>query len=1592
MNYSKKLKEKQKKILLGGTLSVLIIIMLILVIKLAGFSTPINTLANIKNYISKVFSGDQINLVDNSISDDTTGRLENTDTETYIYTAQDFVGFRDDVNEGNSYAGKTVYLMNDIDLSEFCSEESGNSFEPIGTYVDEAENAVYFSGIFDGNYHTIDNLYMNSSSYQCMGIFTQTTENAIVKNLVLSNICIKNTYSSQIISRTGGIVGFSYGTILNCGIESGTINATYTGTNGERTCVAGISGTTVSKISGCYNRAQISGIGLSGGTNNELYVAGIAGFVEGNCYIEDCYNAGEIKGTSMGNVLGGIIGRSNATSGAIMKNLYNSGEIISNGTGLAIGGIKGMNEESATINLSNCYYLENTAIYVEYYWNGRGYVPGSQSGITNAETLKTYASTLGPAFENDDWNINGGYPILWWEAPTVELNKKQAYINKGAGLQLSIEGVKCVHQIEDLQNISVADFDWESSNKDVATVNSNALVTGVSEGYTTIYGKYNDEQGRELYTECTVYVAGEGQIATPQIETGENFTTILKADGTVWTIGNNASGQLGVGEQGEDIFDVGEGTAEAKQVKINENDYLTNVVKIAVGSKHVLALTKNGEVYSWGDNTYGQLGRTIENSADQNLEAEDTSENSTEQDALYAIKVSGEGGTGTLSKIVDISAGNQGSSAVNEFGWVYAWGNGTNGEMGNGTTTATNNFPVKTVLNTGITVSTGAGHNVAISQSGKAFAWGRNTNGELGIGSTENSTTVLRIANKITEISASGHQTILKDIEGKVYGAGQNDLGQLGIETVGNITNITEINIGAISNPPTEETDQSTLGTTIALENSADNSNVPTVKYIKAGATTTTILLDNGTIYTVGTNTNGELGNGDNTNSSEFVTGMRNCTGTLNKTVTDDTLPKQLEDVLIMGRSNGETESLNTAVILKNGDIYTTGSNESGQIGNNTKISTTYYERMAYARLEYENKTVELDKNEQYQIERDKLKYVQNVENVYDNPESLTVGQNLKYTVYDETYATVDGNGKITSKEGVSGSTKLKIEDLDNGYETYIVVIVCKLENTDTVTYIYDAQDLIEFRDSVNAGNSYAGKTVHVMADIDLIDVCSPTIGSFEPIGVSTDEKGTTIYISFAGTFDGNYHTISNLYMNSGKYNKEALFLANAKNSVIQNLILSDIYIKNTFSVHDTSTVVAGISIENNGTIQNCGIESGTIFAKRTAEVSGSLYRHAMATGIAVFSYGEINSCYNKANIIVENVVTTKGASNAAGILGQAGYGNRVLNCYNTGKITATANYNMISGIIADTWDYGDGNIISNCYNIGTLQNGGGTNVYKAGIKGRGSNGGIPSNCYCVTENVYSYNYNNMKSYSTAGVVAKEKIKDLAPTLGSAYENDDWGINDGYPILWWQAPTVELNKKQAYIEEGEETQLNIVKNDTVVEILGTDVNVQDFDWTSSNEDIATVDSDAKIRGLKEGYTTIYGKYTSDEGKELYAMCIVNVAPKDEKAMSQIETGENITAILKPDGTVWTIGNNANGELGIGEQGGDIFDVGERIAEAKQVKINENDYLTDVVKIAVGSKHILALTKNEEVYAWGDNTYGQLGRSERNSRKRKQFRF
>lgn len=141
-------------------------------------------------------------------------------------------------------------------------------------------------------------------------------------------------------------------------------------------------------------------------------------------------------------------------------------------------------------------------------------------------------------------------------------------------------------------------------------------------------------------------------------------------------------------------------------------------------------------------------------------------------------------------------------------------------------------------------------------------------------------------------------------------------------------------------------------------------------------------------------------------------------------------------------------------------------------------------------------------------------------------------------------------------------------------------------------------------------------------------------------------------------------------------------------------------------------------------------------------------------------------------------------------------------------------------------------------------------------------------------------------------------------------------------------------------------------------------------WSSSNEDVATVDEFGNITAKAEGQTTI----TVKESKFGYvATGIVYVIRNSGNAITvpQVVQGLDFTVVLKADGTVWATGTNAKGQLGIGQS---ITTT----PVLQQVKKADGTVLDNIVKVSSGLEHTLALTKTGEVYAWGCGGSGRLG--------------
>ena len=166
----------------------------------------------------------------------------------------------------------------------------------------------------------------------------------------------------------------------------------------------------------------------------------------------------------------------------------------------------------------------------------------------------------------------------------------------------------------------------------------------------------------------SVNSTSEYDINNAQIASGNLFELALKPDGTVWSWGNNSYGQLGNGNIANEKI------SQPNQVLgVNGEGKLSNIKQISVGESFAIALTDDGKVLAWGQNTYGQLG------------------NNTTDSSGVPVYVQDENGK-DIENIKQISAGSFHGLAVSNDGTVYSWGLNSYGQLGLnvGNTTASN--------------------------------------------------------------------------------------------------------------------------------------------------------------------------------------------------------------------------------------------------------------------------------------------------------------------------------------------------------------------------------------------------------------------------------------------------------------------------------------------------------------------------------------------------------------------------------------------------------------------------------------------------------------------------------------------------------------------------------------------------------------------------------------------------------------------------------------------------------------------------------------------------------------------------------------
>lgn len=190
------------------------------------------------------------------------------------------------------------------------------------------------------------------------------------------------------------------------------------------------------------------------------------------------------------------------------------------------------------------------------------------------------------------------------------------------------------------------------------------------------------------------------------VAAGFNHSLALDASGHVWSMGENSGGQLGRGDPSVDY------------VTPEPIPGLADVVAIAAGLNHSLALKSDGTVWSFGENFNGQLGRTDDNG------------NPSHPAHPTPAQIPG------LADVVAIAAGSNHSLALKSDGTAWAFGNNDGGQLGNPTNSCSNQAtPTPTQIGTFTDVtaiSAGYEFSLVLHANHTVSAFGNNASGQLG--------------------------------------------------------------------------------------------------------------------------------------------------------------------------------------------------------------------------------------------------------------------------------------------------------------------------------------------------------------------------------------------------------------------------------------------------------------------------------------------------------------------------------------------------------------------------------------------------------------------------------------------------------------------------------------------------------------------------------------------------------------------------------------------------------------------------------------------------------------------------------------------
>ena len=276
--------------------------------------------------------------------------------------------------------GKTdinITLDKNIDLT-------GKDWTPIGTSFDNS-----YTGTFDGGGHTITGLTITTKD-QFVGLFGYLNRAGTVKNVVMEGIQIT---SNHMFGNTGGVAGFSWGTIENCSV-SGSVSGTK--------CGGGVVGAQkAGSITGCSSSATVKGTVDVGGVAGEKWGSMTACYATGNVTLE-IDSPKNLSG-------GGLVG---FNGGSSVLACYATGNVTSTGSSTGyvhIGGFLGNNYANV---MTACYWKNNHEQGIGYNNKVTEATKVDGTDVTWQKAVDAMNTALQTAGSKWRYELNGALPTL----------------------------------------------------------------------------------------------------------------------------------------------------------------------------------------------------------------------------------------------------------------------------------------------------------------------------------------------------------------------------------------------------------------------------------------------------------------------------------------------------------------------------------------------------------------------------------------------------------------------------------------------------------------------------------------------------------------------------------------------------------------------------------------------------------------------------------------------------------------------------------------------------------------------------------------------------------------------------------------------------------------------------------------------------------------------------------------------------------------------------------------------------------------------------------------------------------------------------